>query len=104
MGERLNYRCSPSIVWVKDIAQTLVVDERTGQSWALRGAEAVIWDLLAVGYSYEGIGPILSRVLSLPVEEAERILVGVLRTWQDARIVQVSGEADDGEPDRQCSV
>ena len=104
MSQQLIYRCPPSIVWVKDADQTLVVDRETGQSWALHGAEAAVWDLLTVGYSYHRIVPMLSLILSLPVEEAEQTLAGILRKWRDASIVQVAGEADDGELDRQCGM
>ena len=104
MSQRLIYHCSPSTIWVKDADQTLVVDRELGQSWVLRGVEAVIWDLLRVGYSYRKIVPTLSLILSLSVEEAEYTLAGVLRKWRDASIVQVSGEDADGEPDSQCGV
>jgi hypothetical protein len=96
MSQRLFHRCSPSIIWVKDADQTLVVDREMGQLWALHGAEAVIWDLLTVGYSSRKIIPMLSLIFSLSVEEAEHTFADVLRKWRDANIVQVSGEADDG--------
>jgi hypothetical protein len=104
VSERLIYRCSPSIVWAKDASQTMVMDKETGQSWVIRGAEALVWDLVTVGYSYRRIVRMLSLILPLSVEEGDRILAGVLRQWQDAGIVQVSGEVADGKPDHQCSV
>lgn len=104
MSERLIYRCSPSIVWVKDAHQTMVVDKETGQSWVVRGAEAVVWDLVTVGYSHRRIVWMLFLILSLSVEEGNRILAGVLRQWRDAGIVQVSGEVADGKLDHQHSV
>ena len=104
MSRRLVYRCAPSIVWAKDVDQTVVIDQETRHSWSLRGAEEVVWDLVTMGHSYRGIMRMLSLILSLPVEEAEGILVGALRQWRDAGIVQVSGEVDDGEPDHQCGV
>jgi hypothetical protein len=104
VSQRLIYRCSPSIVWVNDAEQTLVVDKETKQSWVLRGTEAVVWDLLAVGYSYQRIVPMLSLILSLSVEEAEHTLTGVLRKWQDASIIRVAGGTDGGELGYQCSM
>jgi len=104
MSQRLIYHCSPSTIWVKDADQTLVVDRELGQSWTLRGVEAVIWDLLTVGHSCQKAVQVLSLILSLSVEEAEHTFAGVLRKWKDASIVQVSGEADDGEPDSQCGM
>lgn len=104
MSRRLTYCCAPSVVWVKDAAQTLVVDQETGQSWFLRDAEAVMWGLLTVGYTYQRIVSMLSLIFSLPEEEAERTFIGVLGKWLDARFIQVSGETDDGELDCQCGV
>ena len=104
MSQRLIYRCSPSIIWVKDADQTLVVDRETRQSWALRGVEAVVWDLLTIGYSYQRIVPMLSLILSLSMEEAEYTLAGVLRKWRDASIVQESFETGDGKLDCQCGM
>ncbi|MBU0703104.1 MAG: hypothetical protein KKC18_04485 [Chloroflexi bacterium] len=96
MSRRVTYCCSPSIVWVKDAGQTLVVDRETRQTWTLRGMEAVVWDLLAVGYSYQRIVPLLSLIFSLSAGEAKSTLTGLLREWQDTGIVQVCREANDG--------
>ena len=100
----LIYRCSPAIVWVRDAGQILLVDREAEQSWSLHDAEAVIWDLLTVGYSYEKITQMLSLTLSLSVEQADRALSDVLRNWRDAGIVQVSGDDKNGEPGNQCCV
>ena len=93
------YRCTPSIVWVRDAGQTLAVDEETGQSWILRGVEAVAWDLLTVGYAYRRTVSLLALILSLPAAEATRVLDSLLRRWREAELLQVFEEADDGEPD-----
>lgn len=90
------YCCSPSVVWVKDAEQTLVVDRENQQSWAFHGAEAVMWDLLTVGYSYQKLVTMLSLLLSLPTEEAGRTLADALEKWRDAGIVSASQEADGG--------
>jgi hypothetical protein len=100
----LIYRCSPAIVWVRDAGQILLVDREAEQSWSLHDAEAVIWDLLTVGYSYAKIVQMLSLTLSLSVEQANHTLSNVLRNWRDAGIVQVSGDAQNGEPGNQCCV
>jgi hypothetical protein len=98
------YRCTPSIVWVRDTGQTLAVDEETGQSWTLRGVEAVVWDLLTVGYAYRRIVTLLALIFSLSTAEAEQTLASLLRRWQETELVRVSEEAKDGESDHQCSV
>ena len=104
MNGRLIYRCTPSIVWVRDAGQILLVEEETGRSWALQGLEAVVWDLLAVGYSVRRIVLLLSLIFSFPAAEAEQALAGVLQTWRETNIVQVFVEANDGELDHQCSL
>ena len=93
------YRCTSSIVWVRDAGQTLAVDEETGRSWTLRGVEAVVWDLLTVGYAYRRIVLLLSLIFSLPAAAAAQALDSLLRRWREANLIQVFEEADDGEPD-----
>jgi len=95
------YHCSPAIVWVKDADQTLVVDGESGQSWTLRGAEAVVWDLLAVGCRYRKIVELLALTLSLSPKQADQSLSSMLRKWRAAGIVQVSGANRHGEPGNQ---
>jgi hypothetical protein len=90
------YRCSPSIVWVKDVGQTMIVDREEQRSWTLHDTEAAIWDLITVGYPYRKLVPMLSLLLSLPVEETTCTLTGVLEDWQEAGIVYLAQEVDDG--------
>jgi len=100
----LVYCCSPAIVWARDAGHILLLDRETGQSWSLRDEEEVIWDLLAVGHSYEKIVQILSLTLSLSAEQADHTLFSVLQNWRDAGIVQVSGDVENGEPGDQHRV
>jgi hypothetical protein len=100
----LVYCCSPAIAWVRDAGHILLLDRETGQSWSLRDAEEVIWDLLAVGHSYEKIVQMLSLTLSLSAEQASHTLLSVLRRWRDIGLVQVSGDIKDGEPGNQRRV
>ena len=104
MSRRLIFACAPSIIWIRDVDQVLLVDQETKQSWSLRGVSAVVWDLVTVGHSHQRIVPLLSLIISLPIEEVERDLTKVLGKWLDEGIVQASGEAKDGELDRQCGM
>ena len=104
MNGTLTYRCTPAIAWVRDASQTLAVDEETGQSWILRGVEAVAWDLLTVGYAYRRMVSLLALILSLPAAEAAQTLDSLLRRWGEADLLQIFEEADDGEPDHQRGV
>jgi hypothetical protein len=81
---------------VKDAQQTLVVDQEKQRSWVLRDVEAVIWDLLTVGYSYQELVSMLSLLLALPTEESARTLVDALRRWREVGILHVSREPDGG--------
>lgn len=101
MSGPLVYRCSPAIAWVRDADQTLLVDRETAQSWSLHNPDALIWDLLVVGYSYEKIVQMLCLILSLSMAEAEHTLSDVLGNWRATGIVQVSGGLNFGEPDNQ---
>jgi hypothetical protein len=88
------YACSSTVVWVKDAGMTLVVDRDSQCFWALRDGEAVAWELLALGYSFEKLVTVLSLVLALSVEEAERSLIDMLHRWCDEGLV--FQEADGG--------
>lgn len=89
-GQQLRaYRCAPTIAWVKDATQTILVEEDKGRSWSLQGLEAVIWDLLALGYSLEKITCFLSVLLGSSGEEAEEELFAILHKWEKAGVVCV---------------
>jgi hypothetical protein len=86
----LTYECSPTIVWVRDAQQTLLVDRETGDSWILPDVEAMIWDWLSVGRSHEEIVQMLCLILELPVEEGVSVLSDVCEDWQGAGILRVT--------------
>jgi hypothetical protein len=81
---------------VKDVGQTLVVDRESGRSWALRGPEALVWDLLVVGYGYRRLIEMLCLILARPAGEVERTLRGLLGLWQEAGILDIAGGGDGG--------
>jgi hypothetical protein len=58
--------CPPSVRWVKDADQILVVNERRGTSVALRGAEAAIWDWLTLRYPYPTLVNLLAALQATP--------------------------------------
>jgi len=99
--ETINFRCTPSITWVKDSGQIFLIDTDNGRSWTLCGTEATVWSFLTLGYRYEKIGRFLSLMLKIPEGEARKALMAMLREWQDRGIVQVTGENRRGEPGNQ---
>jgi len=87
------FRCNPAIAWVKDEAQTLLVDEEHGCCWSLRGVQAVIWDLLALGYPIERQIEFLALLEDGPGAEAEKTLATTVQAWHQAGILQPAEEA-----------
>jgi len=81
------YRCSPSITWVKDSDQTILVEEEKGQSWSIHGVEAVIWDLLTLHYSLGRIVRFLSVLLNGSKDEAIESLLVAIQRWEEAGII-----------------
>ncbi len=85
----LAYRCAPTIAWVKDATQTILVEEEEGRSWSLQGLEAVIWDLLGLRYSQEKITRFLTVLLGCSGEEAEEELFAIMLKWEKSGVVCV---------------
>lgn len=89
-GQR-TYRCVPTIAWVKDAGQTLLVEEEAGRTWSLRGVEAAVWDWLSLGYSFDEIVGLLKVLVGASDEEARERLVAMLEGWKQAGIVRLAG-------------
>jgi hypothetical protein len=88
---RAPYRCAPAIAWVKDFGQTILVDQETGESWILSGAEATIWDLLTLGYPADRIAGFLSLLSAQSPREAAGVLASVVGAWAQAGILRTEG-------------
>jgi hypothetical protein len=88
MSPITGYRCSPTIVWVKDANQILLVNQKTDHSRFLRDVEATVWDWLILGYSYAKITQMLALMLNIS-EDAGPVLESVLHDWLAAGIIQV---------------
>lgn len=82
-----SYRCAPAIVWVKDSGQTILVESESERCWIMRGVEAMVWDLLTLNYTFEGIVHFLSVMLEIPVDKASGDLWAILQGWEDAGIL-----------------
>ena len=81
------YRCAPTVTWVKDASQTILVEEEKERSWRLQGVEAIIWDLLTLDYAAGGMIDFLALLLNNSVQEAQTTLLAVLRDWAEMGIV-----------------
>jgi hypothetical protein len=83
------YCCVPTIVWVKDAEQTILIEEEGKRSWIIRGEEAAIWDWLTYNHPSERIVRFLSVLSGTSAEEARQALSAILRGWEKAGIVRV---------------
>ena len=93
-GGASTYRCVPTIVWVKDAEQTILIEEAGNHSWILRGEEAAIWDWLTLNHPSERIVHFLSVLSGISTEEAGKALLVILQGWEKAGIVQaVEGDS-----------
>lgn len=84
------YRCAPTVVWVKDAGQTILVEEAGRNSWILRGEEAAIWDWLTLNHPFERIVRFLSVISGTSADEARKALLAILQRWEKAGIVQTA--------------
>jgi hypothetical protein len=96
--ETLTYRPAPSIIWTRELDQTLLIDRERGTSWTMRGTEAVVWDLLVLAYPYPRIVALLSVLQGFSAEEARGALSALLVRWQGEGLLEISGNREDGKP------
>lgn len=82
------YSCAPSIVWVQDAEQILLVDQTTLQAWTMQGAEAIVWDLFALGYEPDRVVAMLTPLFDMPLQQALLFLYEKLEAWHTAGIVR----------------
>jgi hypothetical protein len=78
----LAYGPAPGITWLKDAEQTILVDGLGGKSWILHGLEAAAWDLMALGYSFEGVAGFLALLAGVDDEQGRMMLLATVRRWQ----------------------
>lgn len=83
----LAYGPAPGITWVKDAGQTILVDGLGGRSWILYGLEAAAWDLLALGYEFEGVVGALALLAGVDDEQGRTMLLATTRRWQEVGIL-----------------
>ena len=79
----LAYGPAPGLTWITDAGRTVLVDGLGGRSWTLHGLEAAAWDLMALGYSYEGIAGTLALLAGTDDEQGHTLLSATVRRWQD---------------------
>lgn len=83
------YRSAPGVIWLKDAGQTIVVDEAAGRSWALRGLDAAMWDLLVLGYSFRQAARLLALLADLPQGKARSALSAMLQRWESEGLLSL---------------
>jgi hypothetical protein len=75
------YSCPAYVHWVRDADLVALVDEQRHCSQVLRGDEAMLWDWLALGYSYSVLLRQSAAVWEMPEQEAACILAESLARW-----------------------
>lgn len=90
------YHCAPTVCWVKDSEQTILVEEQNGQACSLCGLEAVVWDLLVLEYPAERIVKFLAALLDEPSEMAREELRSVLQRWEELGFLRATGKGSSG--------
>ncbi len=80
--------CPDHVRWVNDAGQILVIDERRGVLHTLRGAEAAVWDWLALAYPSPALVEMLAALLALPPGEAAARLEAILAAWRSAGLLE----------------
>jgi hypothetical protein len=88
----LEYRCSPSILWLKDADQTILIDSENGETWSLRGVEAVIWDLLTLNYTSQMIAGVLPLLTGQAGAEPWSTFRALVQAWEKAGILCPTAE------------
>jgi hypothetical protein len=94
----LAYDCAPSISWVKDASQVIIVEGRGERSWSLQGVEAVIWDLLTLRYGYDRMVDFLTELSEGSRKNAEAALLATIQHWEEEGIVTGNGQERNGKP------
>lgn len=98
------YRCAPTVCWVKDTDQTILVEEQSGHSWSLRGLEAVVWDLVVLKYPAGRIVEFLAALLDKPLEVAREELRSILQRWEEIGLLKATGKGSGGQSGNQRRV
>lgn len=98
------YHCAPTVCWVKDTGQTILVEEQNGQSWSLCGLEAVVWDLLVLEYPADRIVEFLAALLDEPHERAKEGLRSILQRWEEIGLLKATGKGSRGQSGSQRRV
>jgi hypothetical protein len=87
------YHCPPALVWLKERGRTIVVDQKRMESWQLGGLQAVVWDLVTLGYPFGRIARLVAALLDVSRDEADGTVLTILARWEEAGMVRREGDA-----------
>lgn len=74
---------NPHIQWVKDRDRTFIVDEITGNVYALVKLPAAVWSWLNLGNGYDSMLEFVAGMLKVSTSKAQFDLDEMLREWQE---------------------
>lgn len=81
------YHCSDAIVWTQDAQGCALVNRETGKTWILQDADALFWQMLAVGHRYKTVVQLVAHTLAMPETDTHAQLIQTLRQWESEGIV-----------------
>jgi hypothetical protein len=75
------YRCNEGVRWAVTTGGILLLHIPDGEKVFLKYPQAVVWDLVSRGYSYEQTKSMLRTITSLDEKQAAELLVSCLEGW-----------------------
>jgi hypothetical protein len=84
------YYSNKDVIWVRNDNSIVVIQKQWNLSYELIELEASCWEWLHQSYNYDDITVLTSNVYSLPIDEAELLIIGILQKWVDNQLLEVS--------------
>lgn len=78
-----------SVCWVNDGKQITVINRESNRFFTLSGLEAVVWNWLSLGYSYQQIEIMTAHLLSQSESEAVDVLGSIFRDWYTNDLLEI---------------
>lgn len=80
-------RCPDHLKWVADHSRVIIVDEERRLTTILQDEEALIWNWLALGYSYRRLHASAAALWAATPQAADALLTRLLANWQKSGLL-----------------
>jgi hypothetical protein len=84
------YRCGESVDWLRDDDTILLLERESRRHRRLRGHEALLWELMCQGSSFEHVLEVLMLAAELERESATAVITGTLGSLQQDGFIVVA--------------